>query len=603
MASAKHNSSPTLAGYLKDESKAAMLRFQDSLPRLPVPTLEETAKRYLKSIHPLLSSSEYIASEAAVRDFIKPGGIGHKLQARLIAKRDDPATKNWVYEWWQETTYAENRAAVVPYVSVFCSHRNDSPRSDPAKRAAAITSAALDFKRLIDTSSLEPEFMNQLPLCMDTYRWMFNVTRIPSRPADFPKKFSEGKHIVAIRKNQYFKISHEINGNQLNASELEVQFNRVYELAERAPAVGALTSANRDDWADSRELLLQISSNKESLLVIDSATFIVCLDEASPVTLEKKARQYWHGDGANRWYDKPLQFIINDNGTSGFMGEHFMMDGMAHSRLNHYVVDRISNKTSDHPIRSDLPGPQLIQFKLTPALQTEIGRSIANFHDVIGQHQLIVQVCKDYGKNFIKEFKHPPDAYVQMLIQLAYFKMHGKCRPTYESATTRRFQLGRTEACRTVSDESVAWCIAMMDPSQGNATRMELFRKAIHAQIEYVAAAVDGRGVDRHLFGLKKLLQPDEEIPAIYKDPAFGYSSSWYLYTSQVSSEFYDGMGYSQAIDQGFGVAYMINENSLSFNVVSKNLGSDRMGVCLNEAAGQMRDLMLSIGGSPRAEL
>ena len=72
--------------------------------------------------------------------------------------------------------------------------------------------------------------------------------------------------------------------------------------------------------------------------------------------------------------------------------------------------------------------------------------------------------------------------------------------------------------------------------------------------------ASDGRGVDRHLFGLKKLLAPGQELPAIYKDPAYTYSSSWFLSTSQLSSEFFNGYGWSQVIDDGFGIAYMINE-------------------------------------------
>jgi len=40
-------------------------------------------------------------------------------------------------------------------------------------------------------------------------------------------------------------------------------------------------------------------------------------------------------------------------------------------------------------------------------------------------------------------------------------------------------------------------------------------------------------------------------------------------------------------------IAYMINENSLQFNIVSKHLGAERMSHFLNEAAGDMRDLML----------
>jgi len=409
--------------------------------------------------------------------------------------------------------------------------------------------------------------MKKLPISMESFQWMFNCCRVPARPADYPNKYSaaENKHILVIRKNQFFKVLHEVNGQQLNTSELEQQFRKVYENAQRSPAVGALTSENRDVWTDAREVLLKAHpSNAKALKEVESASFVVCLDDASPVTLEERARQYWHGDGANRWFDKPLQFIINDNGTAGFTGEHSMMDGTPTQRLNDYVCDQIFNNKldfSDPSIRSNLPEPTPIKFHVTKEVQAEIDRATKDFAEVIGAHELRVQAYQGYGKGLIKKFKCSPDAYVQMVIQLAYFKMYGKNRPTYESATTRRFQQGRTETCRSVSDESVAFCKAMADPSIDPKETAALFHKATKAHVAYISAASDAKGVDRHLFGLKKLLGPNEEVPAIFKDPTYSYSSSWYISSSQLSSEYFNGYGWSQVIDDGWGLAYMINEN------------------------------------------
>ena len=544
-----------------------MLRFEDSLPKLPVPSLEETAARYLKTVHPLLSSSEFQSTTKAVQDFIRPGGSGSKLQERLLARREDPKIKNWIYEWWNDAAYMAYRDPVVPYVSYFYSHRDDRRRRDPAKRAAAITTATLEFKKQVDEGTLEPEYMKKLPVSMESYQWMFNECRIPKKPADIPAKYSptENKHILVIRKNQFFKVMHEVDGQQLNTSELEQQFRRVYEKAEKAPAVGVLTTENRDIWTEAREVLLNAhSSNAKALKDIEAASFVVCLDDAAPVTLEERAHQYWHGDGCNRWFDKPLQFIINDNGTSGFMGEHSMMDGTPTHRLNDYVNAVIFNNKldfSDPSIRSSLPEPTVIKFHVTREVQTEIDRAIKDFNEVIGLHELRVQAYQGYGKGLIKKFKCSPDAYVQMIIQLAYFKMYGKNRPTYESATTRRFQQGRTETCRSVSDDSVAFCKAMVDHSVEPKEVVALFRKAVNSHVEYITVASDGKGVDRHLFGLKKLIKEGEEIPAIYKDPAYAYSSTWRISSSQLSSEFFNGYGWSQVVDDGWGIAYMINEN------------------------------------------
>ena len=44
--------------------------------------------------------------------------------------------------------------------------------------------------------------------------------------------------------------------------------------------------------------------------------------------------------------------------------------------------------------------------------------------------------------------------------------MFGRPGVTYESAQTRKYQLGRTEVIRSVSNESKAWVEAMLDPKR-----------------------------------------------------------------------------------------------------------------------------------------
>ena len=56
-------------------------------------------------------------------------------------------------------------------------------------------------------------------------------------------------------------------------------------------------------------------------------------------------------------------------------------------------------------------------------------------------------------------------------------------------------------------------------------------------------------------------------------------------------------------IANGHSLAYMINENSIQWNVVSKRLGSERMSFYLNEAAGDIRDLMMTTLEAPKPKL
>lgn len=61
--------------FMEGGSSGPLYSLQGSLPRLPVPTLEETFARYLASIQPLAKQHEYQTSVAAAREFLRPGGL------------------------------------------------------------------------------------------------------------------------------------------------------------------------------------------------------------------------------------------------------------------------------------------------------------------------------------------------------------------------------------------------------------------------------------------------------------------------------------------------------------------------------------------------
>ena len=55
-----------------------------------------------------------------------------------------------------------------------------------------------------------------------------------------------------------------------------------------------------------------------------------------------------------------------------------------------------------------------------------------------------VLIFDGYGSDWIKaNAKVSPDAYVQFVMQLAFYRMHGKWCATYETASTRQFKHGQ----------------------------------------------------------------------------------------------------------------------------------------------------------------
>jgi carnitine O-acetyltransferase len=114
--------------------------------------------------------------------------------------------------------------------------------------------------------------------------------------------------------------------------QLQELISKVVAQADKAgagPAVGALTSENRDTWTEARKHLTSIGRNAHTLERIDSAIMIVPLDDTVPSSREELSWACWTGanggsGSGNRWFDKH-QLIVFDNARSGFLGEHSCM--------------------------------------------------------------------------------------------------------------------------------------------------------------------------------------------------------------------------------------------------------------------------------------
>ncbi|KAH8825173.1 acyltransferase ChoActase/COT/CPT [Flagelloscypha sp. PMI_526] len=582
-----------------------MLRFQNAIPKLPVPTLAATGAKYLESVQPILSPEAYKKTEHVVNEFIT-SPQGTELQKRLEARAGDPNVTSWLADWWNDVAYMGYRDPVVVFVSYFFVHVNDPQRTTAPTRAAALIKSMLTFRQLTESGELEPEKIRGQALCMASYKWLFHSSRYPVKPSDTAHKFDPKthNHVVFIRKNRFYAVPlTNSTGQELSAAELEVQIERIIKSAgdiNTTPPIGVLSSDNRDEWTDARASLIAASPsglNQKSLEVIESAMIVVPLDDTKPETREQISWACWTGDGRNRFYDKH-QLIVFENGRSGFLGEHSCMDGTPTLRMNEFMlatlagnkVDLGAPRTAD--TGKDLPEPAELKFEVTDTVQTLVTGAEKRFDELIGKHDLHVLQYTGYGKNLMKKMKTSPDAWVQMVKQLAFHKMFGRPGRTYESAQTRKFQLGRTEVIRSASNESKAWAEAMLNPNESDSRRAALFRAAVARHLQYSGWAADGQGVDRHLFGLKKLLKEGEPLPEIYKDEAFSTTNHWELSTSQLSSPFFDGWGYGEVVPDGYGLAYAIGDDYIRWTITSLKLRTAELKGHLEEAANETRAML-----------
>lgn len=593
--------------------KGDLFKYQSQLPKLPVPTLAETSAKYLRSVEPFLTPAQLSSTTAIVDDFARPGGSGEVLQRRLeeFAQGKD----NWLSEFWDDYAYMSYRDPVVPYVSYFFNHKdvNNAIGKNQLYKASLIAYYTTQFLIEVENETLDPEIIKGNPYCMNAFKYMFNNSRVPAAGSDITKLYEISKHryfVVALNNNFYKVYHHDANDSPLSKAAIFKQLlylvNVVNPRVPRGEGVGALTSLNRDEYLNAYNGLLKSPINQASFETIFASSFVICLDDNYPVTIEEKSRNNWHGDGQNRFFDKPLEFFISKNGNSGFLGEHSRMDATPTVQLNNFVllsiakedpIAFISETSADalDPAASVPEVPSVLPFDLSVQARQDIALAKVKFAETIAAHDEEVFQYYGYGKNLIKQFKVSPDAYVQMLMQLAYYKLTGKVRPTYESAATRKYLKGRTETGRSVSVESKKFVETWTKLNATNEEKIAAFNAACKQHVKYLSEAADGKGVDRHLFGLLQMIKEGEEVPAIFKDPVYKYSSTWYLSSSQVPSEYFQSWGWSQVIDEGFGLAYLVNSEWLHVHISCKKgygLRSDYMKYYLTEAANEMKQVL-----------
>ena len=140
---------------------------QSTLPRLPIPSLQDTLSKYLKTLSPLLSPKELSHSTTLIQEFGSPNGLGQVLQTRLLA-HDKLQKNSWIEIWWERLAYHSWREPLLIHSNWFILFKDselgpdltvESGKGPYAKgnftpiqfqRAAGLISNYLNYKDMID---------------------------------------------------------------------------------------------------------------------------------------------------------------------------------------------------------------------------------------------------------------------------------------------------------------------------------------------------------------------------------------------------------------------------------------------------------------------
>lgn len=181
----------------------------------------------------------------------------------------------------------------------------------------------------------------------------------------------------------------------------------------------------------------------------------------------------------------------------------------------------------------------------------------------------------------MKRFGVSPDAFIQLALQLAYYRDIGRFDLSYEASMTRLFLHGRTETVRSCTSASTEFVLAMHRSDCSVAHLCQLLRTACNTHQRNYLDAMCGRGSDRHLFALYIVAQY-MSVESAFLDAVVG-GAKWRLSTSQTPlSPIADvdyvrnperisaGGGFGPASEDGYGVSYRVVgevSNSIDYHV------------------------------------
>ncbi|XP_067875728.1 carnitine O-palmitoyltransferase 1, liver isoform-like isoform X2 [Heterodontus francisci] len=578
--------------------KPMLYSFQNSLPRLPVPTINDTLRRFLESVRPLMNDEDFRRTKALAKDFER--NLGPRLQWYLKLK--SWWATNYVSDWWEAYVYLQGREPIMVNSNYYAmDFLYVTPTTIQAARAGNLVHALLLYRRRLTREEIQPLLIRGvIPMCSNQCENMFNTSRIPGIESDHLQHLLDSKHIMVYHKGRYFKIWVYQGGRLLDPCELQIQFQYILdETSSPQPGekyLAALTAGNRVPWAKARKAYFSTGKNKSSLDSVEKAAFFVTLDdikheifvENRVKSLDEYAKSLLHGKCYDRWFDKSFTFIVFANGKVGLNAEHSWADAPIMGHLWEYALATDSfqlgyNEEGNCKGEADTTVllPQRLQWDIPDECQEVIMHSLKVAQKLAEDVDFYAFPFTKFGKGMIKKCRTSPDAFIQIALQLANFRDKGSFCLTYESSMTRLFREGRTETVRSCTVESCNFVTSMESEKFSAEECLNLFRIAAKNHQHISRLAMSGSGIDRHLFCLyvvsKYLGVNSPFLQEVLSEP-------WCLSTSQTpiqQIELFDlvnhpeyisiGGGFGPVADDGYGVSYIIvGDNLINFHISCK---------------------------------
>ncbi|KAF3395631.1 Compactin diketide synthase mokB [Talaromyces pinophilus] len=502
------------------------------LAPLPVPDLTDTLRKFVDSRKAMASPEELEEVALAVEEFKASGSA---LQKKL---QENPFGNEKRLQFYDNYIHLDRREALQDHALFYLGHLTDgAPVHTQAERAAIITISALSFKKQLQNGTLEQNSLNGVPLCTETLQWIFHTVQVPTEGGDKVRKYPPSNNIVVMRRGHFFQVTVQ---EQDGVAELAALFNQLIALSEQpVPPVSVLTSKERDDWAALRLQLMASTSNVPTIEAIESAAFIVCLDDTAPVTASERCTSILVNDRhfTNRWLDKMLEFTVAANGVSALVGENSKLDGLSVKQLHEMITDEIMDyRTPTPPVEKLEISSRVREIKfeipsvILDTIQTQTTTNLSHYKTIGAYRENYAAL----NRSFLGKHQLRSKGTVLIAILFATRLFYGYFQPVWETITVAKFSKGRIDWLQSLTPDIALWIESAIQYMNDRTKRNDALklatslRDAVNGHTQALREVADGRGYVEHLYSLLgvAMTESQQEGKALELPPLFK-STSW----------------------------------------------------------------------------
>ncbi|GET90417.1 carnitine/choline acetyltransferase, putative [Leishmania tarentolae] len=568
------------------------------LPRLPIPSVAATMDGHCSSLRALWSpevTAPHLAKMDAFVNSSAPVLQKHLVDADKAAVESGKAPFTYV-EGLLAQSALNNRSPQEVNMNASFVLQQDISGVDRTQAgvASALTYGIACWIQELRTKGLSVPADPTRQYDVSPLLTEFGRSLIPSKETDLlhTTPLEKLSHIIVLHDGHPYMVRvFDEHQHVLDRKLIQKAFELILTITpdqDNTSPVSVLTAGSRAVWGQAYQELLKTPENAEVLRLFHESILVVCLDSTKWGNDESLAEaSALHGSKEeleNRWYDKH-QMIVSEDGQVAFNFDRTASDRVHWAKWIGDVLAILNEKGTSGGATDGIDGTAV--SRIVRHLSVTYGKSFVSHIRAARQEALAIVTDTEVhsihlpcGRAKLSALKVNPDAFVQMCVQLAMYKMRNKLCSTTEVCSTAGFFHGTTELVHTSSEEMLALAknLAQIQQDGEHAASLdtnskEMLTKLIRAtsdrHVALTTAASRGEGYDRHLMALRHVarINGDKAALAFFEDDLFLKTSRPMLSTSEFSQPWLRYYTFGPMQSNGYGLGYVIDEQEVRISL------------------------------------